>query len=610
MMRKLRDNTHVVLWILILAFVGTIVLDWGMGGFENLGGDGEDRVATINGTELTLADYERQVNARLQGQGDQASGQAVLQARRQGWNDLVSLTLERQLAERMGYGWSDREVSDRILYQPPAFVVQDTTFLTNGVFDTTKWHDMLRGENATGWLLQMEEQIRQSLALEKLRARLSAVAVVSDAALRHEHVLNNQTADGAYVVFPYGSFQVDSTQISEAELEAWHKSHLDDYETEERREIEYVQLQVVPSAEDTADAMDQMDYVLKQLEKGETFEDLARIYSMDESNADRGGDLGWFGRGRMVPEFEAAAFGAAPGVVAGPVKTAFGFHLLKVNGRETRDNGTGVKEEQVQAQHILIKVEPSSMTHGDLRAKAEALYEDMQTGQHDFEVLCAERQFKIQTGRPFTQKGTVPGVGRSQRAADLIFAAKAGEVIQPVYSDNGGWFVIRVKEIKPKGHESVKDRRTEIQAAVRKEKQKALALKAAQEWLNAAKPATLDSLMALPAQAQFGNLANPIRANQFIPGQVGRDLTFGNRLFTTPVGQLSLPFAGERGVYVLQPRTRVDAAQLVAELGPQLPAKRAEALQQQKSGIYGQWSGWAKEKADIADRRAAFGFDY
>lgn len=610
MMRTLRDNTHVVLWILILAFVGTIVFSWGMGGFETLGGDDQDRVATINGTDLTLAEYERQVNSRLQGQGDQASGQMVLQARRQGWNDLVSLTLERQLAERLGYGWSDREVSDRILYMPPAFVAQDTTFRTNGVFDTLKWHDMLRGENARTWLVQMEEQIRQSLALEKLRARLTASAVVSDAALRHEHVLNGQTADGAYVVFPYGSFPVDSTQISEAELEAWHKEHLKDYETEERREIEYVQLQVVPSAEDTADAVDQMDYVLKQLEKGETFEDLARIYSMDESNADRGGDLGWFGRGRMVPEFEAAAFGAAVGTVTGPVKTAFGFHLIKLNGREMRDNGSGVKEEQVQAQHILIKVEPSSMTHGDLRAKAEALYEDMQTGQHDFEVLCAERQLKIQTGRPFTQKGVVPGVGRSQRAADLIFAAKAGEVIQPVYSDNGGWFVIRVKEIKPKGHESLKDRRTEIQAAVRKEKQKALALKAAQDWLASAKPSALDSLMALPSQAQFGSLASPVRANQFIPGQVGRDLAFGKRLFSTPLGQLSAPFAGERGVYVVQPRTRVEAAQLLAELEPQLPAKRAEALQQQKSGLYGQWSGWAKEKAVIEDRRAAFGFDY
>ncbi len=610
MMRTLRDNTHVVLWILILAFVGTIVFSWGMGGFDTLSGEDKDQIASINDTNVELQEYERLVNNRLQGQGDQASTQMVLQARRQSWNDLVSLTLERQLATTMGYGFSDREISDRILYMPPAFVTQDTTFLSNGVFDTTKWHDMLRSDNLKSWLMQMEDQVRQSLPIEKLRSRLMACALVSDAALINEHVSGNQTAQGRYVILPYGTFPVDSTQISETELETWYKDHLKDYEAEERREIEYVQLPVVPSAEDSADAVDQMDYVRKQLEKGDAFEDLARIYSMDESNADRGGDLGWFGRGRMVPEFEAAAFGAPVGAVVGPVKTSFGLHLLKVNGRETRDNGAGVKEEQVQVQHILIKVEPSSMTHGDLRAKAEALYEDMQSGKYDFEVLCADRQLKIQTGRPFTQKGMVPGVGRSQRAADLVFQAQQGEVIQPVYSENGGWFVVRVKDIKPKGHETLKERRMEIQNAVRKEKQKVLALKSVQDWLASAKPTTLDSTMALPAGAQFTNLAVPLRATQFVPGMVGRDLAFTSTLFSTPVGSLSAPLAGERGVYVIQPSARDDAQQLLAQLQTELPAKRAEALQQQKSALYGQWSGWAKEQAVIQDQRSKFGFDY
>lgn len=610
MMRTLRDNTHVVLWILILAFVGTIIFSWGMGGFDTLSGDDKDLIATVNDTDLQRQDYERLVTSRLQGQGDQASTQMVLQARRQGWNDLLSLTLERQLATDLGYGFSDREISDRILYLPPAFVAQDTTFLSNGVFDTTKWHDMLRSDNLKAYLLQMEDQYRQSMPIEKLRSRLIASALVSDASLMNEHLTSTQTALGRYILFPYAGYPVDSTQISETELESWYKEHLKDYEAEERREIEYVQMPVVPSVEDSADAVDQMDFVQKQLAKGDAFEDLARIYSMDESNADRGGDLGWFGRGRMVPEFEAAAFGAPVGAVVGPVKTSFGLHLLKINGHESRDNGSGVKEEQVQAQHILIKVEPSSMTRSELQAKAEALYEDMQSGKHDFEVLCAERQLKIQSGRPFLQKGMVPGVGRSQRAADLVFQAEKGEVIAPVFSENGGWFVIRVKDIKPKGHESLKERRVEIQAAVRKEKQKVLALKAAQDWLASAKPSSLDSLMALPAGAQYASLTNPLRANQFVPGQVGRDLAFTSVLFRTPVGGLSQALAGERGVYVIQPTARDDGQQLLTQYMAELPARRAEALQQLKSNIYGSWSSWAKEKAVIEDHRSKFGFDY
>jgi parvulin-like peptidyl-prolyl isomerase len=609
MMRTLRDNTHVVLWILILAFVGTIVFSWGMGGFDTLTGDGKTVVASINGEKVEYADYEKVVQNRLQQSGDQNDNRQVMQARTQSWNDLVNLTLEKQLARQLGLGWSDREITDRILYTPPAFVTQDTAFLSAGVFDTLKWHEMLKNDNAKNWLLMMEEQYRTAMPVEKLRSRLMASALVSDANLMDDHLQRNQTALAGYVVFSYGSFPVDSGSIKEAELEAWYKSHQKDYEVDERREIDYVQLPVVPSKEDSADAIDQMAYIQKQLEKGETFESLARIYSMDEANADKGGELGWFGHGRMVPEFDTAAFGAQVGQVVGPVQTRFGLHLLKVTGREQRDNGMGTKEEQVQASHILIKVEPSTMTHSDLRAKADALYEDVQNG-NDFEVLCAERQLKIETGKPFTAKGFVPGLGRSQRATDLIFLAKAGEVISPVYLDNGGWFVVRVKSVLPKGYETLKERRQDISAKVRTEKQKALALKAAETWLAATHPAQLDSTMTLPTGAAFGRLDQPARAGQFLRGDIGRDLAFSGALFRLPVGEVSKPFAGERGVYVLQVTQRDDAKAVLDQLAAQMPAKRQEQLNTLKGGIYGTWSSWTKERAEIKDHRSRFGIDY
>ncbi|MEO0858942.1 MAG: peptidylprolyl isomerase, partial [Bacteroidota bacterium] len=77
--------------------------------------------------------------------------------------------------------------------------------------------------------------------------------------------------------------------------------------------------------------------LLVELENGTTFEDLAAQHSTDTSNKDRGGDLGWFGEGRMVPEFQAAAFAAPVGEVVGPVQTQFGYHLIRVDARATRD---------------------------------------------------------------------------------------------------------------------------------------------------------------------------------------------------------------------------------------------------------------------------------
>jgi hypothetical protein len=174
--------------------------------------------------------------------------------------------------------------------------------------------------------------------------------------------VKNQTAQGRYMVFPYNTFDVDSATITEADLKAWYDSNRDDFKSPEEREIDYVQFEVKPSAEDTLDAQDQMAYIKRQLDRGESFEDLARTYSTDASNADRGGDLGWFGPGRMVPAFEEAAFAAEPGSIVGPVETRFGLHLIKVNGHEERDKGDGEMEEQVSAQHILIKYEASSLT--------------------------------------------------------------------------------------------------------------------------------------------------------------------------------------------------------------------------------------------------------
>lgn len=609
MMRTLRDNTHIVLWILILAFVGTIIFSWGMGGFDTLKEDGGSVVATVNGQDVPYQDYERLVANRLQQSGDQNDARMVMQARSQSWNDLINLTLERQLAKLLGIRVSDKEISDRIMYLPPAMVAMDSSFITNGQFDTLKWHSMLKDEKAKSWLAGMEAQYRESMPIEKLRSRLMASALVSDANLMDDHLQKTQTATGHFVVFSYAKFPVDTAQVTEAELADWHQKHQKDYEVEERREIQYVQIPVAPSHEDSMDAQEQVDYVLKQLAGGETFENMARIYSTDESNADKGGDLGWFGRGRMVPEFDAAAFTSPVGQVVGPVKTQFGFHILRVTGREERDNGAGVKEEQAQVQHILIKVEPGADTHSELRAKADALYEDVQKGL-DFEVLCAERQLKIEEGRPFTAKSFVPGVGRNQRAADLIFKANAGEVIAPVYTEQGGWFVVRVKSVLPKGVEGVKERKQEIRAAVIKEKQKDLALKAAQAWLAAGAPAQLDSAMALPPQAEYGKVAQPVRANQFIPGAVGRDLAFTSALFRQPVGAMSKPVAGERGVYVLQCTQRDDAKVILDQLASQLPAKRAETRMTLKNSVYGTWSAWAREKADLQDQRVLFNFDY
>ena len=97
---------------------------------------------------------------------------------------------------------------------------------------------------------------------------------------------------------------------------------------------------------------EQAEAILKRLRKGEDFAKLARQYSTDASR-DRGGDLGWFGRGQMVPEFENATYSLRPGQISEVVMTAFGYHIIKLDARR-KVKKNGVLEEEVRARHILI----------------------------------------------------------------------------------------------------------------------------------------------------------------------------------------------------------------------------------------------------------------
>lgn len=106
-----------------------------------------------------------------------------------------------------------------------------------------------------------------------------------------------------------------------------------------------------PDVQDQKDR-GQAEAIVRRLRNGEDFATLARQFSIDMTR-DKGGDLGWFGRGVMVEEFEAAAFALKPGQVSDVVKTVFGYHIIKLDERRTV-NKQGVSEEEVRARHILI----------------------------------------------------------------------------------------------------------------------------------------------------------------------------------------------------------------------------------------------------------------
>lgn len=181
-------------------------------------------------------------------------------------------------------------------------------------------------------------------------------------------------------------------------------------------------------------AIERMNAARQRLEGGEAFEDVARELS-DDASAARGGDLGTFGRGAMVPEFEEAAFALEPGEISGIVPSRFGFHIIRV---------TEVSADEVHAWHILARVVPGPEDAERARARAESLRQLSVSGA-DFETLAAEYSDDETSG----SNGGVLGWFRAGEMAPAISEAVAGLSVgglAPVVAGDGGYYVIKLLE--------------------------------------------------------------------------------------------------------------------------------------------------------------------
>jgi parvulin-like peptidyl-prolyl isomerase len=134
-----------------------------------------------------------------------------------------------------------------------------------------------------------------------------------------------------YVAVPLAS--PDSMHIPDAELRKWYDTHLSAYQQEEQVKARHILMSTREGASDAV-AKSRADSLLKAIRGGADFIELAKKFSQEPGAATSGGDLGWFGRNRMVKEFEDAAFALKPGELSPVVKSAFGYHIIKVEDRK------------------------------------------------------------------------------------------------------------------------------------------------------------------------------------------------------------------------------------------------------------------------------------
>ena len=487
-MRRHRDWLKWSLGLVCVAFVLFYIPDFLRGnGADAAAGD---TVAKVEGREISSADFRRTYQAQLQAYrsayGGNMSDQLLKQLgiEQQILQQMVDERAALAEAERLGIKVSDEEVRQRIFGMP--------AFQENGGFiGEARYQQLLRMQRPPLVASEFEDNIRHGLAVEKLRGSLTDWLSVNDKELEQEYRRRNDKVKLAVVSFTADSFRAQVT-AGDAEVASHFEAHKNDFKIPEKRKIRYLLVDVealraktvVPAADiereynnnseqyttaeqvrashillktegkDDAAVKARAEELLKQARGGGDFAELAKKNSEDTDSAKNGGDLDYFGRGRMVPEFDQAVFAMQPGAISDLVKTQYGYHIIKLVDKKTATTRQLAEVRQQLTDQLAYQ-----------RAQAQAadlsqnLEKQIKTPA-DLDKVAKAQGLTVQESGFFARDEPILGLGPSPEAANKAFEMKTGEVGGPLRASRGFVFetmVARQDPYVPKVDE-VKDR--------------------------------------------------------------------------------------------------------------------------------------------------------
>ena len=545
MMTQLRSQMKLILWILVFAFLATIVFSWGMGGFKERG-QKPGILAQVGKQEITAEGFEKLIRYKVdqaKSSGEKEPDQeAVKKIREDSWDEQVNNILKQQDARKRNIVVTDREIAYMIENNPPSEIQKVESFQTDGKFDISKYQAFLRDPQATSYLLSLEESVRNYLVEQALTFRVAQAATVTEDEVKDEFLSKTAAGKLKFIALLNDNMRVDSSAATDEMMRRYYQLFKDRFQTFPQRAFAYIKIKLVPSALDSSDVRKEAEDILKQLSEGADFASLAEQYSQDQASTAKGGDLGWFGRGSMVKPFEEAAFVAKPGEIVGPVESRFGWHIIKVEGHETRDG-----EEQVSARHILLKMEASADTRDQVYNDAYNFAQELK--DRNFTEAAQQYGYEIDTTALFSESGYITGLGRMRMAAEFCFASPVGAVSE-VYTVPDGYIVFQITQVVEEGYKPFDDAKDTIKRSLVK------ILNQRKAWTTAAelrgKIETADDLdrVASLAGLMVYETEDTLKPSGALPGGLKKDKDLLTQAFRLDSGELSDVIVGKNGCYI------------------------------------------------------------
>lgn len=541
-----------VVWVFVAIIIGVFTF-WGVSAVVE-GPSLQSVVAMVGDHPVEQVDVQRaemnlvEAYRNLYRENFTPELKASLNLRQQALNGLIERLVLIDRAKELGLEISDQQLLDVIVDNP--------SFQRDGRFDKQLYLRILRYARQTP--AEYESGRREDLLVQQLQAVITDGVSVSDAEVREDIIGHGERTKVAFVKFK-ASDETMKVEIDEAALKAHYETNKARYAEPERIEIEYVAYpndrfeegitvddaaiteyyeankeksykqpfevrarHILRRVEEGADdatkkaARDLLEGLRKRILAGEDFAALAKEHSEDTGSKDSGGDLGFFGKGRMVEPFEKAAFALKPGETSEVVETPFGFHVIQV--QEVHEERVKPLEEVRSDIEEKLRTEKSRAAAGEA---AKADHEAVAKGG-DLAGVASARGLEVQKPDPRPRNAPFPGLGTSMPFSNALWDAAPGSLVEPT-AVSGTWVLARVVEKLPAGTQPFEQAKERVETELRREKGTEIARKGAEEFLGKVKEAGSLKAAAETAKREVEESGEIARTGRYIPGIGGSD---------------------------------------------------------------------------------------
>lgn len=520
MLQNIRDRmSGPIVWG-IIGFLVLLFAVWGIGVQSFIGGGANPTVAKVGGVKITQSqyrdDYNRAYQQLVQMMGDNFSPDKIdLPKFRQGVLDsMLRNTLLDLYAKRAGYHASDHAVYSYLTTIP--------SFQDNGHFSANTYRQMLarNGMNPD----QFENQVRSSLRVEQLRNTVLDTSFIVPKQAQTAWQIDHQSRDFTSVVFDPAQY-ASQVKISDAQVKQRYDRDKAQYVAPLEMKLHYVELaqdKLAPSATPDQDVLKtiyeaqkstrfkvpeerrasqilipfgadpdaahkKIMAIAEQLKHGANFAALAKADSQDTSSKDKSGDLGWVRPGMMDPAFEKTLFALSkPGDISAPVKTKFGWQLIKLD--QIRP-GHILAFDSPEVQNQLLQTFNSKASAQLFQSDSDKLTELAFENTASLAPVAKALGLKVKTSDWLTRKGG-SGLFAKQQVLDAAFSddvLKNGENSKPIQVGPADLLVIRKADEQPEHQRSFDDVKDKIRQQLVTEAEIAKAKAAAQSLMQALK---------------------------------------------------------------------------------------------------------------------------